>query len=944
MKQATSNKQEKYLCTEMDTCENLNIMYINIRSLRNKLHELIDIVQVSKKILHLIILTETWIYPNEEHFYNLPAYTVLHNSRSTRGGGTSIYVREGLKFNQNDLSTFNFGDCNVVSLYLIKEKTTIIGIYRPPQNKTDIFVTELDKLLERQKNKTILIGDMNLDLLKETQAVKDYRNVIEMNAFGIQNIMTAENATRTTEHTATILDHVITNKNLTCNMKLQDHPVTDHKIIHTEVKKIMIERKTKEKVTRAYLNKELWMDDVREKMNNVEINTFAKLAEIINETKKNATTEKTKKIKKGNYWVTTEYINKQKHRDKLYVRWKRIGNEHTERDFKTAKNELTNMRKKLQKKFAEKQFQEAQFDNRKTWSVLNELCNRSTQKKNKTINKVKKNGETITKEEEIAEAFNEHFSSIGEILASHIDPGTINFKEEEVNESIFLKPTDINEIKNIIGEMKSSCTPGFDNITKKDITTLFHIVGEKITDIINCVLENRIYPEELKIAKIIPIHKKGAHDDLNNYRPISLLSSFSKILEKILKKRMVDFIAATCNFDKMQYGFLKNSNTLGATVDLLDYVSSEVDKNRYVVMVFVDLQKAFDTVNIDHMLDKLHKLGIRGICHELLSSYSTNRKHYTFVNGKCSGEQTLKVGVAQGSVLGPLQYLMYVQSLKFVQLKSKYFMFADDTVLVHSADNKNQMEIDLNEDLDLYFKWLTYNRLTVNVTKTVYMVVNQKGKEKCNPVLKLNNKVLLEVTEYKYLGLTISNKLTWNEHVDSIIKKVAPIIGLIKRCSHQLNNKTKHMLYNSFVEPHFRYLIPCWGNASKYLLTKLQRVQNKAIKSLFSMDYYTPSETMYKEYPFLTIMKLKTFEQVKLIYCVQNKLIKSNCQLKYGKDRHKHNTRTKDLLRNSYARTKKGQDSPLYRSIQAMNVIPKTIIDLKLPKMCHNLKNYLRQT
>ena len=160
-----------------------------------------------------------------------------------------------------------------------------------------------------------------------------------------------------------------------------------------------------------------------------------------------------------------------------------------------------------------------------------------------------------------------------------------------------------------------------------------------------------------KTAYIIPIYKKGSHDDVNNYRPISLLSVFSKLLEKILKLRLVKFIKKTFQLDHGQYGFQKGSSTLGATVDLLEYVSGEMDKNKYVITVFVDLQKAFDTVNIDLLLDKLYKMGCRGICYELLKSYSTNRQQYTSVNNSNSETAEVEVGVAQGSVLGTLQYL-----------------------------------------------------------------------------------------------------------------------------------------------------------------------------------------------------------------------------------------------------------------------------------------------
>ena len=342
-------------------------------------------------------------------------------------------------------------------------------------------------------------------------------------------------------------------------------------------------------------------------------------------------------------------------------------------------------------------------------------------------------------------------------------------------------------------------------------------------------------------------------------------------------------------------------------MDLLEYVSGEMDKNKYVITVFVDLQKAFDTVNIDLLLDKLYKMGCRGICYELLKSYSTNRQQYTSVNNSNSETAEVEVGVAQGSVLGPLQYLLYVHSLKYVGLKAKYFMFADDTVLVYSSENQNELQTIINTDLENYFEWLCYNRLSINAEKTVYMVIKQKGKLPCNPVIHINKVVLKEVMEYKYLGLIIQNNLSWNAHVNSIISRVSPMVGAIRRCSHQFNNKVKSLIYNSFIEPHLRYLIPCWGNTTEYLLNKLQRLQNKAVKAVNQLNFYTPSEQLYRDHHILKIKQIKTLEQTKLINSIQKALLKTNVVLKLSKDSHTHNTRTKENMRNEQARTKKNK-------------------------------------
>lgn len=926
----------------MATIENMFMLYVNIRSMRNKLGDLNDMILANEKTIHIIVLTETWIYPNEQDFFKLHSYTSVHDCRNTKGGGCSIYIKDGINYVLNDKYSVSLMDCNIVSVFLPGLNFAIFVIYRPPKNKCNEFLLEIDKLLEQQKRPCIVIGDINIDLLKDSTTINEYKNIVLMNGFQFQNKVNLQSATRTTKNTASILDHVITNKNIKCNISLEEHTISDHKIIYTEITKV-VHKTIKQSMTRSYLDINKWKQRVEEEMEKNEINCFGLLAQMLNRTKKECTKENSIKIRNNNFWVTHEYITKLKNRDKLYVRWKRIPNEYTENEFKKEKNELNKLRTKLQKQYAERKFQQVQGDIKKTWSILNDLCSRSNRKSNNISKLTIQNGETCSDDTEIAAQMNRHFSSIGQTLASKIIQNqALHFDEEEEVQSITLQTTNLREIKSIISDLKNSCSPGIDNITKNDIQTHLDIIGTKIVQIINEVLETGQYPEELKIAKIVPIYKKGSHDDVNNYRPISLLSTFGKILEKVIKSRLIGFIDANFKIDKNQFGFQKQSGTLGATVELLEHITSELDKNRYVVCVFIDLQKAFDTVDITLLLKKFDKMGFRGKCHDLLQTYSTERKQCTYVNGKVSAEANISVGVAQGSVLGPLEYLLYVQSLKYAGLKAKYIKFCDDTVLVYSGTVEEELEADINADLKKYFEWLCHNRLTINVEKTVYMVISQTGKRPIQPKVKLNDKELKKVQQYKYLGLIITEKLAWSAHIQSITEKVIPILGAIRRCSHMLNKNTKYLLYNSFIEPHIRYLLPCYGNASEHLINKLQRLQNKSIKAIFSINYWTASETLYIVYPFLKVKQLKMFEQAKLIFKINNKLLKTNVQLRQNMDFYNYDLRTRDNLRNTYQRTKKSQDSPIFRSVQTYNGLPRTLFEGEEKAVCRNLKIYFR--
>lgn len=398
----------------------------------------------------------------------------------------------------------------------------------------------------------------------------------------------------------------------------------------------------------------------------------------------------------------------------------------------------------------------------------------------------------------------------------------------------------------------------------------------------------------------------------------------------------------TFKFDINQYGFQKNSSCVGAVVDMVDFITEEIDKNKYVIVVFIDLRKAFDTVDIGILLDKLQKMGFRGVCYDLLKSYSENRVSYVCMDDCESERLVMTTGVAQGSVLGPIEYLLYVHSLKFLKMGSRYYKFADDTAFVLSADNMGELENVMNQDLELYYDWLCYNRLTLNIDKTVYMIIKQKNKKRCDIEIKINDTALKKVEEYRYLGLLIDDKLSWRFHIEKLKNKLAPMIGAVRRCANFLNDRARRVIYESFIASQLRYMIVCWGNAPKYLMEQIQRYQNRAVKAVYALDYFTSTDSLYTNTSIFNIEKMRAYEQVKLIYNIKKNYLKTQTKLQLVNECHAYPIRTQNQLRTNYRRTVKSQNTPIYRSIMTYNSVPVTVTDSNNPKkMCRNLREYL---
>jgi len=312
-----------------------------------------------------------------------------------------------------------------------------------------------------------------------------------------------------------------------------------------------------------------------------------------------------------------------------------------------------------------------------------------------------------------------------------------------------------------------------------------------------------------------------------------------------------------------------------------------------VLGVFVDLRKAFDVVNHEKLLNKLESMGYRGVILGLIRSYLLNREQYVCVEKTPSTVLRVGSGVPQGSVLGPLLYSLYVLSLRFSNLNARYFTFADDTVLLYDCDdNFNQWTDTINEDLCRYYDWLLENNLKINIDKTKFMLFKQKNKHVPNISVRLNNVELEKVCNIKYLGLVLDEGLGWSAHVDHITNKIIPLVGALHKCKYFLSKNAKYQIYNSFFLSVIRYLIVVWGTCGVTVLNRVKVLQNKVLKILFNLDWFTHSDIIYSTLKLHQITVILKIEQSKFMYKVTSNKLKSNSAITYVSQIHTHGTRS----------------------------------------------------
>ena len=449
-------------------------------------------------------------------------------------------------------------------------------------------------------------------------------------------------------------------------------------------------------------------------------------------------------------------------------------------------------------------------------------------------------------------------------------------------------------------------------------TNLLKLVADLIITPLSKIISNSfntgVFPDALKVCKVIPIHKGDSADELNNYRPISLLSVFDKIIEKLMHKRLYSFLEQHNILFQNQFGFRKNNSTTFALLEITEKIKESIDNHKYGCGLFIDLRKAFDTVNHIILLKKLKHYGIRDSVNNWFESYLSNRKQYVFVNGESSQLRNITCGVPQGSVLGPLLFLIYINDLPNISKKLDFYLFADDTNIYFEAENPVLLETILNKELKKLHTWLVVNRLSLNIEKTNFVIFHPYNKPvKFNITLKIQKKAITEKKMVKYLGIMIDSGLTWHVQIDNLCKKNSRSIGLLYKIRPFVNTHIIKMLYYSLVYSHLTYAIEVWGSADNTHLNRILILQKRAVRMLTHSDKrhedhsFSPSDPLFYK---MQIHKVHDIFKLRITKFIFTSLEKSNptnfhSWFKLIDHLYQHNTRSKfvDIVNSITTRT-----------------------------------------
>ena len=364
------------------------------------------------------------------------------------------------------------------------------------------------------------------------------------------------------------------------------------------------------------------------------------------------------------------------------------------------------------------------------------------------------------------------------------------------------------------------------------------------------------FPDKLKLAKTMPLYKKGSTLNMNNYRPISLLSIFSKIYENIMYARFYQFLEKSHLVFSLQFGFRAKHSTNHALISITETIKESIDNNKFGCGVFLDLRKAFDTVNHKILLAKLQHYGVREMAFNWFQSYLTNRRQYVEVNGTSSDVLDVMCGVPQGSVLGPLLFLIFVNDLPAVCKRLKFYLFDDDTNIYFESDSLDLLEETMNKELRKIDKWLTTNRLALNVDKLHFVLFHSSSNITHRKIrIKIRNERITEENDVKLLGVLLDSTLSWKPHITELSKKLSKTICIFCKLRHYATADVLKLLYYALLYPFLIYGSSVWGMAYQSHLDKLQAIQNKFIKAISFSDKY---DSLYPLFHTHSILKISS--------------------------------------------------------------------------------------
>lgn len=568
------------------------------------------------------------------------------------------------------------------------------------------------------------------------------------------------------------------------------------------------------------------------------------------------------------------------------------------------------------------------------WKIFNAETNKKARKQ---ITLKLDSGEFVDDPRQLVELFSNYFDVPYRERAIEYRGG------EELQESIYLLPVDRHEICGILRDLPNKHGAGVDEIPTFILRHVADQLSQPLAEIINECLVAGCFPSSLKIAKVIPVFKKGSRVNIKNYRPISLLPSLSKVFERVIYNRLMGFLSRHKIFTQHQYGFLPSKSTQLAIFTVVSYITEGLDRGENVAGLFFDLSKAFDTINHELLIQKLCKYGIRGVPAQLIRSYLSGRRQRLSITRDSeeylSGDVEITQGVPQGSILGPILFVLYVNDLSGGPLPGLLCQYADDTSAVLTAASLLDLSGGCSRIADYTNTWCNNNCLRLNADKTSLMTFRKQGTSDWSLYVTCNGKTVQEATCTKFLGMHLDQTLSWEKQIHAVISSINSSCAVIRRLRDVVSLESLRVFYFSSVQSVIDYGILLWGSASN--AQAVFRTQKRIVRCMLRLHPRTSCRPYFGELGLHTVPSLY-FRALVMFVKKHQELFQINSDF-YSDDMTVVTRNRAELAIPAHHSTfyEKG---PHYRAIKAFQVLPTEIRRTNnLGAFKRAVDNYLRQ-
>lgn len=854
----------------------LKILTQNVRSIGKNFDGLVVLLAQINVDVDILILTECWlsfspVIPTLKG-YNHCANKIYHNQNE----GVIIYWKNTLNINIEE-PTFKHGNALVMEF---GSEYAIIAIYRSPSYcNIEQFLESLNLILSKLKtfNNIAVMGDVNINI---TNDCEDHRSVQYLTLLATHGLFPAHLFV-TRDKSNSCLDHVmLKSKSRALTIVLQS-TLTDHKavLLCLSFNQIVnVSDPIRSKLNMISFSKNIENLDLESIFQITDPNDainflISNLQSLINKHTTTYKVPRSKRILKP--WITPGLLKCIKNKDQLHRKHKKFPDNETIRlTYHRYRNFCNDIIKKVKTEYERQELSKAGNDSKKLWKTLKNITH-SAKNKQPPHELINLNDPQLSVDE-----INDYYANVGQNLAGKIPQTRQNYLNipyvssgNNYFNSFVMLSTDENEISQLIMNLKNDCSVGWDNISNVILKKFKNKLIPYLTYIFNLCLSQGVFPDALKISLLYPIHKSGDRDRVINYRPISILPSLSKILERIINIRLIKFLEKNKILSDNQFGFRSGRSTDDAVEEMLNFISSSLDQGKKCLGIFLDIAKAFDTVSVTTLLHKLEKSGIRGTQLALFESYLSNRTQMVAIGNYRSKPLPITYGVPQGSILGPTLFLIYINNLcKLKPLHGNIICYADDTALLFTADTWEEVFRAANEGINEVTQWLTNNTLSLNTEKTKYLAFSIRESTQpsvnlcitahtCLPLHLKNNRTCscksLERTQLiKYLGVFIDNNLTFKQHINKLTCRIRKLIYIFKRLRQVADMKILKLTYTTLCQSLLTYCIVAWGGAPKTVLINLEIAQRAVLKVINFYDFQYPTNLLYQKCNVLSVRKL----------------------------------------------------------------------------------------